>query len=410
MVEMVKIMEITRNDERYNDVCLNRITNLQKMLADNDISGALLTYSRDILYFTGTAQPSYLAITPDNYRLFVKSGIKFVKQEVFIDSSRIIETRKLEAVYNQFFSNIPHKKTGIQFDVLTAKEYLQFKYIFRDIEFVDISPMTLNLRSIKDKYEVEQTIKACQCTQQGYEAACNVLKPGISELELSAAVEYAHRLAGHEGEFFFRKNDFFMSMGPIGSGANLKDPSGVLYSLTGMGQSASVPIGPSQKKIEPGETIIIDIPCHINGYHCDQTRSFVAGKATPETKECYSVLKQISDYLIMEVIRPGISCTDIYQAAVDASKDTKYSHAFLKLKQGEQSRLAGHGVGLEINELPLIWAGNKQTIAKGNIIAVELHMMDDKAGVLKLEDTVHVRKSNNDILTTSSRDLFETDG
>ncbi len=396
------------DDKNCIQLFSNRIKNFQKILANNDVGGALLTYSRDILYFTGTAQPSYLAVTPEKYFLYVKSGMAFVEQEVFIDQSKIAKERKLNTIFKTFFSTITNKKIGIQLDILTAKEYLEFTKVFKDMTLFDVSSMPLALRSIKDKYEIEQIKKACQCAQKGYEAACNILKPGITELELSAAVEYAHRLAGHEGDFFFRKNDFFMSMGPIGSGANLKNPSGVLYSLTGKGQSASVPIGPSKKRIESGETIIIDIPCHINGYHCDYTRSFVAGRATPETRECYKILKQISDYLIKEVIRPGITCSDIYQSAIDVSKETNYAHAFLKLKQGEQSKLAGHGLGVELNEPPLIWAGNQQTIAEDNIIAVELHMMDDKAGVLKLEDTIHVKKEYNDILTTISRDLFES--
>ncbi|KPA10695.1 Xaa-Pro aminopeptidase [Candidatus Magnetomorum sp. HK-1] len=395
-------------DKQLIEIFQSRIQNLQKTLACNNSDGALLTYSRDILYFTGTAQPSYLVVTPDEYHLYVKSGIKFVLNEIFIDPSKVAEERKLSNIYNRFFSKPSNKKIGIQLDVLTAKEYIIFKKIFGDIEFFDVSPMTLELRAIKDEHEIEQIKKACVCTQRGFEEACNILKPGISELELSAAVEYAHRLAGHEGDFFFRKNDFFMSMGPIGSGKNLKDPSGVLYSLTGKGQSASIPIGPSKKRIESGETIIIDIPCHINGYHCDHTRSFVAGHATSETRECYGVLKQISDYLIEEVIKPGISCAAIYQSAIDFSKDSKYSQAFLKLKAGEQSKLGGHGIGLELNEPPLIWAGNNQIVLENNIIAVELHMMDEKAGVLKLEDTIHVRKNKNDILTTSSRELFES--
>jgi Xaa-Pro aminopeptidase len=385
-----------------------RIFNFQKLLGSGKLGGALLVYSRDILYYTGTAQPSYLAITPDDYVLFVKNGIKFVEQEVFIDPSKIIEERKLEVVYNQCFSNIRNKKIGVEFDILTAKEFLLYQKIFKGVEFSDISPAILAQRAIKDEYEIEQIKKACASAQKGYEAACDLLKPGISELELSAAVEYAHRLAGHEGSFFFRKNDFFMSMGPIGSGTNLKDPSGVLYSLTGKGQSASVPIGPSKKIIEPGETIIIDIPCHINGYHCDHTRSFVAGRAKPETRECYQALKQISDYLIGDVIRPGVTCDEIYKSAIDASRKTDYAHAFLKFNNGEQSRLAGHGVGIELNEPPVIWSGNNQRIVEDNIIAVELHMMDDRAGVLKLEDTIHVGRHNNDILTTSSRELFES--
>ncbi len=399
-------MEKKLRNKNLDDTLKTRIENLQKMLVEKDYDGALLRYSRDIFYFTGTAQPSYLAVTPYKYQLFVKSGISYALRDCFIEPEKIIGERNLDKIYSRFFSNFPNKKIGIQFDILTAKEYLQLKEIFKNSEFFNVSSMTLSLRSIKDKFEIEQIKKACICAQKGYDAACSILKPGISELELSAAVEYAHRLAGHEGDFFFRKSDFFMSMGPIGSGDNLKEPSGVLYSLTGRGQSASVPIGPSNKRVEAGETIIIDIPCHINGYHCDQTRSFVAGNASSETLECYTVLKQISDYLISEIIRPGLTCADLYQAAIDASIKTKYTRAFLKLKHDEQSKLVGHGIGIELNEPPIIFAGNNQTISENNVLALELHMMDDTAGVLKIEDTIHVGENKNTVLTISPRGLF----
>ncbi|MDM8538304.1 M24 family metallopeptidase, partial [Desulfobacterales bacterium HSG17] len=361
------------DDKGSTALFLKRIMYFQKTLEDHNCGGALLTYSRDILYLTGTAQPSRLAITPEKYILFVKSGMAFVEQETFINKSRVVEEKKMVAIYNHFFSNLANKRIGIQLDIITAEEYLLFRKIFNNVEFLNISPMILTQRSIKDKFEIEQIKKACVCAHVGYKSACSILKPGMSELELSASVEYAHRMTGHEGVFFFRQKDFFISMGPIGSGYNLTNQSGVLYSLTGRGQSASVPIGPSQKKIEQGDTIIIDIPCHINGYHCDQTRSFVAGRAKSETRACYRALKQISDYLIDEVIKPGISCDMIYKSAIKAAKRTKFSKAFLKLNHGEQSRLAGHGIGIEISEIPVIFAGNNQLIAENNVIALELH-------------------------------------
>ena len=61
------------------------------------------------------------------------------------------------------------------------------------------------------------------------------MKEGVTELELAAAVENAHRLAGHEGIFFIRQPDFFMSRGPISSGSNLFKISGVVYTITGVG-------------------------------------------------------------------------------------------------------------------------------------------------------------------------------
>ena len=385
-----------------------RIAELQKYLGTNDFGGALLAYSRDILYYAGTAQPAFLAITPDDCLLFVKSGLEYALREVFIDVSKLVEERKISNVYNSFFSGLKNKKIGLELDILTAAEFVKYQTLFKNFEFTNISPAILSQRAIKDDFEVEQIRKAGIASKKGYEAACAVIKPGITELELAAAVEHVHRLAGHEGAFFFRLRDFFMSTGPIGAGEHLKNISGVLYSLTGTGQSASIPVGPSKRPANEGETIIIDIPCHINGYHIDHSRSFVAGKAKPQTKDCYKVLKHISDFLVQEVIKPGVACSDIYSAAIKESKSTGFHDSFLKFGNGKKSALAGHGVGIELNEPPVIFSNNKQKIMENNVLAVELHMMDDKAGVLKLEDTVHVRKDHNKILTVSSRDLFES--
>jgi len=342
------------------------------------------------------------------FLLFVKSGADYALREVFIDLSKIVEERKIVNVYNSFFSGMKNKKVGLELDVLAASEFIEIRTLFKNFEFEDISPAILSQRAVKDRFEVEQIRKAGLANKKGYEAACAVIRPGTTELEIAAAVEHAHRLAGHEGCFFFRMRDFFMSTGPIGAGEHLKNNSGVLYSLTGTGQSPSVPVGPSKRPVNAGENIIVDIPCHIGGYHIDHTRSFVAGKAKPETKACYEALKHVSDFLIREFIRPGVACSEVYKSAVERSRETDFHEAFLKFGNGRRSSLAGHGIGIEVNEPPVIFANGKQKIEENNVIAVELHMMDDRAGVLKLEDTVHVGKYGNEILTVSPRDLFES--
>ncbi|MCD4678447.1 MAG: aminopeptidase P family N-terminal domain-containing protein [Desulfobacula sp.] len=184
------------------NIFLNRLSDLQEKLGSSHIGSVLLVYSRDILYYTGTAQPGFLGVTPDDYILYVKSGKNFVLNDVFIDLSKIIEERKLANVYEQYFSKLENKKIGLELDILSAIDFMEYQRIFKGFEFINISSEILMQRSIKDPYEIEQIRKAGLANKQGYEAACTALRPGITELELSAAVEHAHRLAGHEGSFF----------------------------------------------------------------------------------------------------------------------------------------------------------------------------------------------------------------
>ena len=386
----------------------NRIKFLQNKLQKQELCGALLFYSRDILYYTGTAQPSYLVVLPEDYFLFVRSGFEFALNDVFIEKHKVIEERKLANVYKKMFSQTKsgNKKIATELDILPVKQFYEFKIIFSEYEFFDISPIVLEQRKKKDKFEIANIKEACRIIDMGHQAVLSNLRDGITELELAASVENAHRTAGHEGIFFVRLPDFFMSRGPISSGPNLFKFSGVVYSVTGIGLSPSVPAGPSRRIISRGDIVIVDIPTLADGYHADQTRTYVLGKAGEKLKTMYIKLKEIADLLI-EDIKPGMKCSEIYQMAIKKSEKLNVAETFLNFGNGKKSRLIGHGVGLELNEPPIISNYEHTEISDGYIIALEMHMMDKNVGVIKLEDTILISHRGNEILTKSPRHLFE---
>jgi Xaa-Pro dipeptidase len=386
----------------------DRIGVLQEAIRGEEIDGLLLFYSRDILYYTGTAQPSYLAVLPDDFMLFVRSGFEFAGGEVFIDAKRIREERRLKNIFHEYFKSREgkFKRIGTELDMLTVSQFREMQAAFPEYEIVDASALTLNQRKRKDPSEIEKTRKACGAIDRGHKAAMENLKEGITELELAAAVENAHRLAGHEGIFFIRQPDFFMSRGPISSGANLFKISGVVYTITGVGLSPSVPAGPSQKKITGGEAVMIDIPVLVDGYHADQTRTYCIGKAPSAMKAMHDDLKAIADHLI-DRMKPGDVCSDIFKMAVDMANRLGRSDQFQGFGRGKRSRLIGHGIGLELNEPPIPSEYDSSRIEDGFVIALDMHMMDEDSGVVKLEDMILISEGGNEILTITPRKLFE---
>lgn len=386
----------------------DRILHLQKKLVEQHLSAALLFYSRDVFYYTGTAQPSYLAILPDDYRLFVRSGYDFAVNDVFIDRKNVEEERRLDNIFKKFFNDLPkgNSPVGTELDVLTAEQFGQFKKVFPDCDFVNITPVILDQRKTKESSEIEKIRRACEAIHRGHEAVLATLKEGITELELAAAIENAHRLAGHEGIFFIRQPDFFMSRGPISSGENLSRISGVVYTITGVGLSSSVPAGPSQKKIAKGDLVIVDIPVHVDGYHADQTRTYCLGKTGERAMSLYADLKAIADHLI-DHTSPGMKCSDIYGMAVKKAKELGREGQFQNFGRGKRSRIIGHGIGIELNEPPIPSEYDQSTVEEGYVIALDMHMMDESAGVVKLEDMILIKQGGNEILTQSPRGLFE---
>jgi len=384
-----------------------RIKALQQALIHNGLGSALLFYSRDIFYYTGVAQPAFLAVFPDDYILCIKSGYEYALKNCRINKNRVVAERRLENIYHEYFSYRWNKVSATELDLLPAKQFMQYQETFEGFEFRDISPMILRQRAVKEPYEVEQIRKACAVVEAGQQAVFEKLRPGMTELELAAEIEYAHRLQGHEGDAFLRLPDLSIGMGPIGSGPSLREMTGVIYSITGVGLSPSLPIGPSNRVIEAGDPIVVDIPSLVNGYHADQSRTYVAGKASKKIKGMYSDLKEISDYLI-EHIRPGMSCGDAYAMAIKQSQAMNVSNHFLNFSNGHKSSLIGHGVGIEVNEPPVIIANNKAEIPHNSVLAIEIHMLDPSAGVVKIEDTVLISDQGNEILTKGSRELFES--
>jgi Xaa-Pro dipeptidase len=383
-----------------------RIRGLQNQIKEQGLGGVFLSYSRDVFYYTGTAQPAYLFVLPDDYRLFVKSGFDFAIEEVFIDKNRMTEERSLQEIWKEVQPRLKGTRIGTELDVIPVNQLRALENILSGFELVDATPVVLEQRKRKDASEIEMIKKACEVVDNGHRAVLSTLKDGVTELELSAAIENAHRLAGHEGIFFIRQPDFFMGMGPISSGPNLLRPSGVVYTITGVGLSPAVPAGPSRRKIQKGDPVMVDIPVLVNGYHADQTRTYTVGRATDETKAMHDMLKTIADHLI-EGIKPGMRCSRIFQVAVEKSEKLGVADAFMNFGRGRRSHIIGHGVGLELNEPPILSPYDDSRVAEGHVIALDMHMLRENEGVVKLEDMVLVKSDGNEILNKTDRVLFE---
>lgn len=383
-----------------------RIRVFQEKIKEQGWGGALLFYSRDIYYFSGTARPAYLFVTPDDFLLFIRSGFEFALEDVFVDKGRVIAERSLENIFKEVAAFFRNRKIATELDILPVTQYALFREVFSGFEFVNGSPAVLAQRMRKDPLEIDKIRTACEILDAGHRAAVAMIKEGVTELELAAAVESAHRTAGHEGVIFMRQPDFFMSRGPLASGPNISKFSGVVFSVTGVGLSAAVPVGPSRRRLKQGDLIVVDIPTHVQGYHADQTRTYCLGGAGDQVREMYEGMKEIADHLIA-VIKPGMTCSELYRMAEEKAKELHMDDGFLSFGNGTKSHMIGHGIGLECSEPPVISKHEQSAVCEDFVVAIEMHMCRAGVGVVKLEDVVHIGKDKNEILTKSPRHLIE---
>jgi len=387
---------------------LMRIKKLQKALSSTSADSLLLTYSRSTLYYAGTTHPSILIVTPEDYHLLVMRGLDRVLEETCLDTDRIssgkgykdakewLKTRKIE-----------QGTLGMELDILPATQYFKVSELFSEFGIIDISGLILEQRKTKDPQEIESTREACRIVHEGHLRILDVLREGMTELELSSEIEDAHRKAGHEGLYFIRQADFFMGLGPLASGVNLSKIAGKIQSITGVGLSPSIPIGASTKTINKGDMIVVDIPTHYRGYHADQSRTYVLGDPPDICRTMYDGMKEIADQII-EMLRPGISCDDLYKKAIKVAEEIGMSSYFMRLGvDPKKVPFIGHGVGLEVNEPPLLGKNNHEVLEEGMIIALELEMSASIGEVVKLEDTILITSDGVEVLTITPRDLHK---
>lgn len=386
----------------------DRLDRIKEGLDRWGLDAALIWYSRDVLYYTGTAQPAYLLILPGDCRLFVKSGWERAEGEVFIDPDQLEKGFGLKDVFNFMRDHGLGERAavGTELDVLPAAQLDQWRRFAPGWTFSDISPAVLRQRQIKGPEEVEAIRKACEVVHAGHIRTLEVLQEGVSEWELSAAVEDAQRLAGHEGTFFMRHPDFFMGRGLLASGPNLLKSTGVAFSLTGVGPSASIPAGASGRVIRRGDLVLIDIPVHKAGYHVDQARTYLVGRADPQLSSRQRALEDLFLFAA-EFIRPGRTWGECFLGVQRRAEKLKVKEWLQAMQQGRGLHYIGHGVGLELNEPPLIAARNQAPVLPGTVAAIEMHLLEKDRTALKMEDMLLVGEEKNEYLSPTPRRLFE---
>jgi len=329
-------------------------------------------------------------------------------KETWLDPQKVSDSRGYEDVKETLKAwGLDGGRVGMELDILPTGQYFRISGLLSECRILDISRLILNQRRIKDTKEIEFTRGACRIVHEGHKRVLEVLREGMTELELSSEIEDAQRKAGHEGLYFMRQFDFFMGRGPIAAGENLSKIAGRVQSISGVGMSPSIPLGPSLRKIKKGEMIVVDIPSHYHGYHSDQSRTYVLGEPSESCKTLYRGLKEIADRII-QIMKPGVSCDYLYDMAIKFGDEIGLGSYFMRLgNHTQQLSFIGHGMGLELNELPMVSKKSKEVIEEGMIIALELNMCRSTEEVVKLEDTLLINSHGAEILTITPRDLHQ---
>ncbi len=230
-----------------------------------------------------------------------------------------------------------------------------------------------NMRIVKDEEELESLRSAARISTLAFNETLPLIKEGASEREVAGELEYRFRKNGGEKPSF----DTI-----IASGFRSALPHGVA----------------SQKRIEKGEPIIMDFGVFCNGYASDTTRTLIIGQSTEEISRAYEIVKEAQELGRAEA-KSGVKASE-----VDAKVRT-----FLE-KEGFGDKFThglGHGVGLEIHELPTVNQLSTSILKPGMVVTIEPGVYLPKMFGIRIEDTIIIKEEGIETITDITHDLIK---
>ena len=281
--------------------------------------------------------------------------------------------------------------------MLPANHYFRYQKILDGFNTVDVSPLIRRVRAVKSAYEVAQLREAAALGQSIFTYAAEIIREGMSEIELASSLEAFARARGHQGAVRMRGFNQELFYGHIMAGESAAAPTFFDGPTGGSGLNPSLPQGAGLNRIRRHQPILIDFVSIVNGYMADQTRVFSMGSLPPELDHAFHTALQIKQAL-MEMGRPGISGSKLYQAAVDLARQAGLEEHFMGYE--EKVSFVGHGVGLELDELPVIARNVELPLEEGMVFALEPKFIFPDLGVAGIEDTFLVQPHGLESLTS----------
>jgi len=382
-----------------------RLTKIKKLMQRDDIPSLLLLYKVDYFYFTGSMQTGLLYISTKGESIFfVKKYLKRAKEEspfpLILPLSSYKDLPKLIKDYVGF---IP-KRIGIEWDVVSVADYMRMQKLFPEVELVDATPIIREIRKNKSQYEINKMKKAGLLGKKIYEEGRNFLKEGMSEIEFAGILEAIAKKNGHEGLLRMRGLNGEAYTWCVLSG----ESGGIISSIDaptgGFGLSTAFPLGASRKKIKAHEPILVDFGAVIEGYQVDQTRIYSIGDLPDKFVDAYNAARKIEKSVI-DAAKPGTPSENIYYLSLQMAKDLGYSDYFLGPK-GAKVTFVGHGIGIELNELPFIAKGHKYPIEEDMTFATEIKLIFPNEAAIGIENTVWIKKDGYEKLTPISEEIL----
>ena len=372
---------------------------VQKAIAQTGAEGLLLTTDVNLFYMTGLVFSGYYYLPVDD------EPVIFVKRPGGLSGERLFSIRKVEQIPDIFAMyrwKVP-ENILIETDVVSYNECMRLQQTFQSKKIINATAFMRQIRMVKSPWEIEQLRLSAERHVATYARIPECYRPGMTDLQFQTEIERQMRLNGSIGVFHAFGLNMNIYMGSVLTGENAATPSPFDFALGGGGQTAFCPVGANGSLLKEGKTVMVDMAGNFTDYLTDMTRVYAIGAVPEAAYQAHQVALEIQD-AIEAAAKPGVKCADLYDIAYSIVEKAGLTAFYMGTKQ--QAKFVGHGIGLEINEPPVMSPRSEEILAQNVAFAIEPKFVVPKIGAVGIENSYIVTETGVEKLTAFREDII----
>ena len=348
---------------------------IQQAMRQEEADGCLLTMNMNLYYVSGQVFNGYFYLPAEGRPYW------FVKRLTVPETNQVHVIRKPEQMPELFrdLNLAMPRKLLLEEDELSYNECIRLQHVFRAEATGNASALIRHIRMIKTPWEIEQMRISARRHEAVYREIPACYRPGMRDVELQIEIEKRMRMHGSLGYFRAFGSNMDIFMGSLLAGENAGEPSPFDFALGGKGIHASGPLGANGTLLREGTTVMADMSGNYTAYQIQARMERTA--------------------------KPGVSCAELYRDALAMAGQEGLKDCFMGTHL--QAKFVGHGVGLEINELPVLTTRSKDILQPGMTFAFEPKFVLAGIGAVGIENTFLVTDSGVEKMTLLDENIIE---
>ncbi|MDE6529100.1 MAG: Xaa-Pro peptidase family protein [Muribaculaceae bacterium] len=372
---------------------------LQKMLREAGADGLLVSDNATLFYLSGRVYAGYAYIPAEGDVAW------FVRRAVGLSGDNVEYIRKPEDIPGLLAKlgiGAP-RVLALEFDLAPYSLVCRLASLFSGASTVDGSAMLRRARAVKTPLEVEQMRRSGIKHEAVYRKIPGLYETGMTDHELQVEIERVSRLEGCLGMFRISGGSMEIFMGNVLCGRNADVPTPYDFAMGGGGLNPSLPVGASGEAITEGTTVMVDVNGDFTGYMTDMTRVYALGEISSLARDCHQCSLDICRLFEREAV-PGAEAKELYRMISALVEERGLERYFMGHRQ--HAGFVGHGLGIEINELPVIAPRSRDILESGNTVALEPKFVIPEVGAVGIENTYHITPEGVEKLTNAPEEII----